>query len=233
MWHTSPFLRILLSQLHQPAWRHLRRFLRDEGEPECHPSSLLCHVVSDQCAAHFVITCLSFFRHHSDFIVFWKATLYQPHGYKISAIVTSQCDCDDVEYTFHSRLWRKGCAYNARLEIHHELQYRFCLFWQFVLIGHFPDKYSRKWIIDCFWFYAVSGVFQPCYGGSNGVMVTLIMWPNNMITFINSRLDAIHFEFMNIKLGFLECFVMIYIFLYHFITGRARRRSVILYESCK
>ena len=68
---TSPFLRIPLFHLNQFAWRHLRRFFWDKGYPECHPSSILCHVVSDQSAVHFVKSLL-FFRHHH------KASLKQP-----------------------------------------------------------------------------------------------------------------------------------------------------------
>ena len=38
------------------------------------PSSILCHVVSDQSAVHFVKSLL-FFRHHLYFVVFCKASL--------------------------------------------------------------------------------------------------------------------------------------------------------------
>lgn len=142
----SPFLRIPLFHLNQFAWRHLRRFFWDKGYPECHPSSILCHVVSEQSAVHFVKSLLFSSWHHSYFVVFCKATLKQPHDLLSSNIIAAIMTYHNViamtsslfkriNYTsmvtlpdtLHARLWHKGCAfsvYSAHLQLQHTLYAR-------------------------------------------------------------------------------------------------------------
>ena len=72
----SPFLRIPFSSQSVCVEASSALLLRQRIS-RMPPSSILCHVVSDQSAVHFVKSLL-FYRHHPYFVVFCKASLKQP-----------------------------------------------------------------------------------------------------------------------------------------------------------